>query len=113
MSSMPGGLPRPPVGCSWSWRYSNNQTAIFAPLTRVNTPHHQARGFDLAREPDRAGHSKLIGVAPRVTEPTFACSNSVINRDPSRQKSGDWPEHVPVTEAEIEVLEAWFGELCS
>jgi hypothetical protein len=23
----------------------------------------------------------------------------------------DWPEHVPVTEAEIEVFEAWFGDL--
>jgi hypothetical protein len=23
----------------------------------------------------------------------------------------DWPERVPVTEAEIEVFEAWFGEL--
>jgi hypothetical protein len=23
----------------------------------------------------------------------------------------DWPEEVPVTEAEIEVFEAWFGDL--
>jgi hypothetical protein len=23
----------------------------------------------------------------------------------------DWPEHVPVSEAEVEVFEAWFGEL--
>jgi hypothetical protein len=23
----------------------------------------------------------------------------------------DWPENVPVTEAEIEVFEAWFGDL--
>ncbi|HLG85657.1 MAG TPA: hypothetical protein VKZ79_00505 [Alphaproteobacteria bacterium] len=23
----------------------------------------------------------------------------------------DWPERVPVTEAEIEVFEAWFGDL--
>jgi hypothetical protein len=23
----------------------------------------------------------------------------------------DWPEHVPVTEAEIEVFEVWFGDL--
>jgi hypothetical protein len=23
----------------------------------------------------------------------------------------DWPEDVPVTEAEIDVFEAWFGEL--
>jgi hypothetical protein len=25
--------------------------------------------------------------------------------------SDDWPEEVPVTEAEIEVFEAWFGDL--
>jgi len=58
---MPGVLPRPPDGCSASWRYSKNQAAMFAPLTRVNTPHHQATGFDQARELDRARHSKLIG----------------------------------------------------
>ncbi len=23
----------------------------------------------------------------------------------------DWPEHVPVTEAEVDVFEAWFGDL--
>jgi hypothetical protein len=23
----------------------------------------------------------------------------------------DWPAHVPITEAEIEVFEAWFGDL--
>ena len=27
---MPGVLPKLPVGCSCSWRYSKNQTAIFA-----------------------------------------------------------------------------------
>src|SRR5258708_1294682 len=58
--SMPDVLPRLPVGGSWSWRYSENQTAIFAVLTRVNRPHHQARGFDQARELDRARHSKLM-----------------------------------------------------
>ena len=87
---MPDVLPRLPVGCSWSWRYSKNQTAIFAPLTAVNRPHHQARGFDQARELDRARHSKLMipnsWTAPRVTEPTFDCSNSVINRGQSRQE---------------------------
>lgn len=25
--------------------------------------------------------------------------------------SDDWPDEVPVTEAEIEVFEAWFGDL--
>ena len=87
---MPDVLPRLPVGCSWSSRYSKNQTAIFAPLTTVNRPHHQARGFDQAREFDRARHSKLMipnpWTAPRVTELTFDCINSVIDRGQSRQK---------------------------
>jgi hypothetical protein len=26
-------------------------------------------------------------------------------------ETGDWPDEVPITEAEIEVLEAWFGNL--
>jgi hypothetical protein len=26
-------------------------------------------------------------------------------------RKDDWPEDVPVTEAEIEVFEAWFGDL--
>jgi len=61
---MPDVLPRLPVGCSWNRRYSKNQAAMFAPLTSVNRPHHQARGFDQAketdRELDRARHSKLM-----------------------------------------------------
>jgi hypothetical protein len=58
MNSMPDVLPpRLPVG---SWRYSKNHIAIFAPLTKVNTPHHQVRGFDQARELDRARHSKFM-----------------------------------------------------
>jgi hypothetical protein len=64
MSSMPDVLPKPPAGGSWSRRYSKNQTAILAPLTVVNRPHHQARGFDQAKELDaeldRARHSRLI-----------------------------------------------------
>src|SRR5882672_8903713 len=86
---MPDVLPRLSVGCWWRWRYSKNQTAIFAPLTRVNTPHHQARGFDQARELDRARHSKLMNHSwcnRHVTELTFDCSTSVTNRGLSRQK---------------------------
>jgi hypothetical protein len=43
-----------------SWWYSKNQAAIFAPLTKVNSPHHMVKGFDQARELDRARHSKLM-----------------------------------------------------
>ena len=57
---MPDALPGVPAGGSWSWRYSTNQTAIFTPLTSVSRPHHQARGFDQARELGRARHSELI-----------------------------------------------------
>jgi hypothetical protein len=32
-----------------------------APFTSANRPHHQARGFDQAREVYRAGHYKLMG----------------------------------------------------
>src|SRR6266481_3332873 len=77
MSSMPNVPARLPVGCSWSSRYSKNQTAIFTPLTSVNRPHHQARGFDQAKELDRTGHSKLMDRFPHVTELTFDCSNTV------------------------------------
>src|SRR5476651_742103 len=81
MSSMPGVPLRLPV--SVSWRYSKNQTAIFTPLTSVNRLHHQARGFDQARELvkalGRARHSKLIDRSPCATELTFDCNNSVIN----------------------------------
>ena len=73
-------LPRLPVGCSGSWRYSKNQTAIFAPLTRVNTPHHQANGFDQARDLDRAGPSKPMG--------GFACDRTDIDRSNSVTNHG-------------------------
>ena len=82
---MSGALPGLP-SCSASWWYSKNQTEMFTPLTRVNRPHHQARGFDHARERGGARHSKLMRHAPPVTELTFDCSNSVTNRGQSRQK---------------------------
>ena len=47
---MPDTLLRLPPGGSWSWRYSKNQMAILALLTRVNRPHHQVSGFDQVME---------------------------------------------------------------
>src|ERR1700738_2862389 len=79
MDWMPDVPPRPPGGCSCSSRSSENQTAILTPLTRRNRPHHQARGFDQAREVDRARHSKLMHRSPSAIELTFDCNNSVIN----------------------------------
>jgi hypothetical protein len=56
----------------------------------VKRPHHNASGFDQARELDRARHSKLMfpnpWTAPRVTELTPDCINSVIDRGLSREK---------------------------
>jgi hypothetical protein len=57
---MPDTLLRLPPGGSWSWRYSKNQMAILALLTRVNRPHHQVSGFDQVMEIDRARHSELM-----------------------------------------------------
>ena len=62
----------------WSPWYSKTQTAMFVPLTRVNRPHHQAKGFDQARKLDRACHSKLMGRTRVVAELTFDCNTSVI-----------------------------------
>src|SRR5262245_5414292 len=67
----------PPLGCMWNWRYSRNQNAIFALLTKVRRSHHQARGFDRAR------HSNLM-LAPLVIELTCKRHNSVTERDRSR-----------------------------
>jgi hypothetical protein len=61
MSPAPGALLRRPVGGSGSWWYSQNQIAIFAPLTEVNRPHHRARGFDQAKEVGLVRHRKLMG----------------------------------------------------
>jgi hypothetical protein len=60
MTSAPGVLRRLPVSCSWIQWYSKNQTAILTPLTSVKKSHHQATGFDQARDRDGARHSKLM-----------------------------------------------------
>ena len=67
---MPGVLRRLPIGCSWSQRYSKNQTVILTPLTSVKKPHHQATGFDQARDPGGARHSRLMN--------KFACHTTEI-----------------------------------
>src|SRR5829696_7082451 len=85
MAPIPNALPEAPAVCRGSSRYSTNQTAILTPLTSVSRPHHQDTGFDQAREPDRACHSKLIRRSA-VIELTSVCSNSVIDGVRSRQK---------------------------
>src|SRR5437773_7924513 len=85
MAPMPDVLPAAPVGWRGSSRYSTNQTAILTPLTRVSRPHHQDTGFDQAREPDRACHSKLIRRST-VIELTSDCNNTVMRRGQSRRE---------------------------
>src|SRR6476661_7692375 len=70
MDWVPG--PRLPVG-SLSSRYSRNQNAIFAPLTMVSSPHHQARG------PDRTRHSNRIDRSAHVIKLTLQCNDYVTN----------------------------------
>lgn len=48
--------------------------------------------YDYARAPARPGRRRA-------------------KRDRTLTVTDDWPEDVPVTEAEIAVFEAWFGEL--
>src|SRR5436190_4314396 len=99
MAPMPDALLAAPVGWRGSSRYSTNQTAILTPLTSVSRAHHQDTGFDQAREPDRACHSKLIRRSA-VIELTFNCNNTVIRRGQSRQEyvgGGDgWGAGSPV-----------------
>src|SRR5437588_9177159 len=79
MAPMPDALPAAPIGWSGSSRYSTNQTVILTPLTSVSGPHQQDTGFDHAREPDRACHSKLIRRSA-VIELTPDCNNTVMSR---------------------------------
>jgi len=44
--------------------------------------------------------------------PPARCRRRPAPEDPTTWTvKDDWPEDVPVTEAEIEVFEAWFGDL--
>ena len=49
--------------------------------------------YDYARPPVRR-----VGRPPRKDTTTWTVTD-------------DWPDEVPITEAEIEVFEAWFGDL--
>lgn len=55
--------------------------------------------FDYADEPTPAGRTRA-GDAP------------LLGPDGERMRvTDDWPEDVPVTEAEIDVFERWFGDV--
>ena len=55
--------------------------------------------YDYARPPASRRGRKLSLGRPAPDDPT------------TWTVKDDWPEDVPVTEAEIEVFEAWFGDL--
>ncbi len=43
---------------------------------------------------------------------TRAGDTSLLGPDGQRMRvTDDWPEHIPVTEAEVDVFERWFGDL--
>jgi hypothetical protein len=57
---MPEVLLKLPFDCSWNWRYSANQIAMLAALTKLRKPHHRTTGFDQASVTGRACRSMLI-----------------------------------------------------
>jgi hypothetical protein len=67
----------------------------------------------------RQSRPQRLAVAAALPENLYDYARPPTRRAgrPSRDVStrwtvkDDWPERVPVTEAEIEVFEAWFGEL--
>lgn len=68
-------------------------------------PHHKSQ---LRRPPDRAPLGDLHDYARAPARP---------NRRRAKRASvtcavtDDWPKDVPVTESEVDVFEAWFGDL--
>ena len=63
-----------------------------------------------ARTRDRTGGEPLD--VYDYAHPRARRSCQLVQHDPTTWTvTDDWPEDVPVTEAEIEVFEAWFGDL--
>ena len=63
-----------------------------------------------SRVHDRTGEEPLD--VYDYARPRAHRTRRAVPDDPSTWTvTDDWPEEVPVTEAEIEVFEAWFGDL--
>jgi hypothetical protein len=60
------------------------------------------------RPPDRAALDNLYDYARAPARPG---RRRAKHDSTTWAVSDDWPEDAPVTEAEIEVFEAWFGDL--
>ena len=73
-----------------------------------------ARSAILAQWPDFAKNAR------RPHPSSLKRCSAILGRLPGRPPkhdlstwtvTDDWPEHIPVTEAEVDVFEAWFGDL--
>ena len=68
----------------------------------------------IRRRRDRRGRAGL-GVLPDdlyVETQPWPRAGRPVNRDlETWLVTDDWPERVPVTEAEVDVFEAWFGDI--
>lgn len=58
-----------------------------------------------------AERSKLYGSPGYARPPARRAGRPVLEDTTTWTVTDDWPEEVPITEAEIEVFEAWFGDL--
>ena len=77
-------------------------------------------GCSLGSHPARCCRDVPTTRQPSASCPTIFTSRSEpwprIGRPPKHDLSAwtvtdDWPERVPVTQAEVDVFEAWFGDL--
>ena len=70
-----------------------------------------ARSRKSRRRRDRSRRScRTTFTTTRARQPVALAGRR--SKDPSTWTvTDDWPDEVPVTEAEIEVFEAWFGDL--
>ena len=64
----------------------------------------------------RRRRAESLGVIPDdlydyARPPTRRPGRPAVHDPKTWTVTDDWPEHVPVTEAEIDVFEAWFGDL--
>jgi hypothetical protein len=62
----------------------------------------------LRRPPDRAPLDDLYDY---VRAPARPCRRRAKRASVTWVMTDDWPKDVPVTETEIDVFEAWFGDL--
>lgn len=52
------------------------------------------------------------GNDPQPTDGPQRCNTPLLGADGQRMRvTDDWPDHVPVTKAEIQVFERWFADV--